>query len=181
MTQQFGDDAAAQLQQPASTAVAIAPDLAHAVDLYWLALQKLQTLIEDIEGADGRLEYLKMLRFRLIEFIQEMDGILNTHTRAVGRSHALPYALQNGIEFLELSGVELTSKLRLHEPLDIESLQQCLLQFSYWVLGRLPGQLPNAQGAQGQREVLRAMRGWSATSSVMGEDLGFLAARIRDL
>lgn len=161
--------------------VVLSVDLAHAVDFYWLALSKFQNVLEDIEGADQRLGYLKSLRYLLIECVQEMDAILTGGRRRVASLHALSYALQSGIEFLGMSGAELSAALGLNAELEFIDLQNCLLGFGRWVRDKLPGTIPAAQGDQGQREVLRAMRGWAAAAKQMEEDLGFLAARLREL
>ena len=49
------------------------------------------------------------------------------------------------------------------------------------MLTRMPGDIPEAQGTTGQRQILNAMRDWSVTSEAVGEDLGFLAARLAAL
>jgi hypothetical protein len=172
----------AAVEDAGEAEIAIAgTDLAHVVDFYWLSLSKFQNLLEDIEGADHRLEYLKSLRYQFIVCLQEMDGILTGGVRRVGTLHMLSYALQMGVGFLGMSGPQLAAAVRLHDELEYAELQDCLLRLGKTMIARLPGAIPAAQGGQGQREVLRAMRVWSAAAKEMGEDLSFLASRLREL
>jgi len=152
------------------------------VDFYWVALAVLKNIVEDIEGADGRLEYVLSLRCRLVEVLQQMDSILSPANRSVGRDHRLVLALTEGISFLDLSGAQLASALRFAEPnLSYADCRDCLLSFCNEVLGVIPGPIPDAQGPLAQRQVLRAMRDWSKAAEAIGSDLSFLEARFGDL
>jgi hypothetical protein len=157
-------------------------DLASLVEFYWIALHRIQNTLEDIEGADDRLEYLKGLRVLLIEYLQEMDGVLSGGTRVVETLHSLPYALEHGISFLGLSGAQLAQAVGFHDDeLDFPALQTCLRNLCRSSLATLPGSIPDAQGNSAQREILRAIRGWSAVANDMSEDLGFLKSRLQDM
>ena len=157
-------------------------DLSSLVEFYWIALHRVQNTLEDIEGADNRLEYLKGLRVLLIEYLQEMDGVLSGGIRVVGALHALPYALEHGISFLGLGGAQLAQAVGFQDDaLDFATLQTCLQKLCKLTLASLPGSIPDAQGNSAQREVLRAIRGWSAVAHDMSEDLGFLKSRLQEM
>jgi hypothetical protein len=157
-------------------------DLSSLVEFYWIALHRIQNTLEDIEGADDRLEYLKGLRVLLIEYLQEMDGVLSGGIRVVGTLHAVPYALEHGISFLCLSGDQLAQAVGFQDDaMDFPTLQTCLQRLCKSTLASLPGSIPDAQGNSAQREILRAIRGWSAVAHDMSEDLGFLKSRLQDM
>ncbi|MFN7265812.1 MAG: DUF6031 family protein [Phenylobacterium sp.] len=159
----------------------VAASLTAAVDLYWMALLNIQNCLEDIEGADGRRDYLGSLRYRLVEALQDMDGVLWPTDLAVTPSHRAAFALQNGLRMLDLSGPRLCARIGLGEDWDASRLQKELLALGADGLCVLPGDIPSAQGPQGQREVIRAMRTWSAAAVKTGDDLAFLASRFGDL
>jgi len=157
-------------------------DLASLVEFYWIALHRIQNTLEDIEGADDRLEYLKGLRVLLIGYLQEMDGVLSGGIKAVSALHALPYALEHGISFLGLGGEQLAQAVGFQDDAtDFATLQTCLQELCKSTLASLPGSIPDAQGNSAQREILRAIRGWSAVAQDMSEDLGFLKSRLQDM
>lgn len=156
--------------------------LVTAIDFYWTAFSKFKNALEDIEGADGRQEYLLSLRYKLVEALQQMDAALSEPNLAVKAEHRLSFALEHGLKFLDMDGITLVKTLRLDEPeISYEDLHQCLLAFGDSVISQLPGEIPDALGSAGHREVLRAMRGWSKAAAETGDDLGFLAARLNDL
>lgn len=151
------------------------------VDFYWLGTVDLQNLLEDIEGADGRLSYLLSLRLRLIELLQQMDGLVAGSAAQRNEHHRLAYALQHGISFLDWSAKVLRARLLFDASLDFSVLQEELTEQVRVVLRQIPGDIPEAQGPQAQRHMLRAMRDWSALASSAGADIGFLAERFRQL
>ena len=160
----------------------VAPGIAKMVDLYWMALVYVQNLLEDVEGADGRPAYLHSLKYRLIETLQEMDGALWPVDCAAPPVHRAAFALDNGIRSLGLTGQELQERVGLGQgALNATELGKLLVDLGNVALAALPGEMPRAQGVQGQREVLRAMRTWSAAAEQTGEDLSFLASRFEEM
>jgi hypothetical protein len=160
----------------------VAQSLTATMDFYWVAFTTFKNILEDVEGADGRIEYVVSLRYKLIEVLQEMDASLSKARLGVRQEQRLPFALGHGIDFLGIGGDELIHHLRLHENnLSYEDIQKCLLIFGDFVIRNLPGKLPNAQGSVGRREVLQAMRRWSNASDATGDDMGFLSSRLHDL
>jgi hypothetical protein len=164
-----------------SPPVLLASSLAATVDVYWMVLLYIQNAIEDIEGADGRLEYLHGLKYRLVEALQGLDGALWPQDRAVEPAYRAPYALEHGIRFLDLDGEQLRARIVGRGSTDFGQLQAALLSLAQTAIDRLPGKVPEAQGATGQRQIIRAMRDWSAAAAITGDDLGFLAERFEEL
>jgi hypothetical protein len=160
----------------------LAQSLTSAIDFYWVAFTKFENVIEDIEGADGRKEYLLSLRYRLIEVLQEMDAALSKDDIVIKQEQRLPFVLENGLSFLGIEGVELVSILKLDKiNLSYQDIQECLLSFGHFVINQLPGNLPNAQGLTGRREVLQAMQRWSKAADATGDNISFLSSRLHDL
>jgi hypothetical protein len=152
------------------------------VDLYWLALASFRTILEDIEGADGRHEYLISLRCKLVEVCQEMDELLAGTPGCAGAGHRLAIALVDGMPHFGLNAREVVERLYFAcADVPNDELQAALLAFGDIFARRLPGQIPEAQSPVGQGQTLRAIRNWSAAAGKTGTDLGFLAARFREL
>jgi hypothetical protein len=160
----------------------VLPSLPAAVDLYWMAQIYIQNALEDIEGADGRVEYLHGLRYRLAGALQFVDSAAWPHDRLIPDEHRAAFALDHGVRFLGLNGADLAERLLMHEATPSpEDLGRALADLCRSALEMLPGRIPAAQGPQGQREVLRAMRNWSQAAEQTGDDLGFLAERLEEL
>lgn len=152
------------------------------VDFYWLGVVDLQNVLEDVEGADGRPAYLETLRLRLIELLQQMDGLLTGPAAQRQEGHRLAYALQHGIAFLGWNAETLRARLLLDGAMPgYATLQECLVTRIRAVVHGIPGDVPEAQGSQAQRHMLRAMRDWSALADAAGTDIAFLADRFRQL
>ena len=169
--------------QPAlAKRVLIGPSLVSLIDLYWQALADLQNCLEDVVGADGRIEYLRALRWRFVATVQALEGALEGEAAYVGRPHRAAYALEHGAPRLGLTGDALRTRLRFDDPsASPRELEEGLLALGAEVLGTLPGEIPAAQGSTGQREVIRAMQLWSKAAEANAEDIGFLAARLAEL
>jgi hypothetical protein len=162
--------------------VVIGPSLVSVIDHYWFGLTELQNCLEDVSGADGRLEYLLALRWKLIGVLVALEGALMTEASLVGEPHRAAYALAQGLPRLGLSAEALRIRLGFDDPnLSAEALAQTLLAVGRGVIAGMPGDLPAAQGSTGQREVIRAMRLWSKAAEVNHEDIGFLAERLQEL
>jgi hypothetical protein len=167
---------------PGKCSFVLTQSLSSAMEFYWVAFAKLKNVLEDVEGADGRRDYLLSLRYKLVDVLQEMDGALSKSDLAVRSKQRLPFAFNNGIDFLGISGDELIKHLRLNEiNLSYSDLRNCLLDFIDLVISELPGNLPNAQGSAGRREVLQTIQLWSKASESTGNDISFLADRLHDL
>lgn len=161
--------------------VVFAGSYLQAVDLYWNALSYLQNAMEDIDGAEGRLEYLRALGLRVVALLQRMDAIVNPDA-AVGSGHEVAFAFENGLRSFGLTAAELIRATRLQDPdVDADTLAESLTRLAANVVAWLPGQVPEAQGTSGQRQIIRAMRDWSTASEALGLDISFLAQRLEEL
>lgn len=160
--------------------VLVAASFRGLVDCYWLALADFQNILEDVSGADGRIEYLRMLGLKLASSLKGMEQALINPGAAIDEAHLLALAFRDGVSEFDISSDDLRAGLAL-ETEDAEDLKTALLKFGSSVLTRMPGDIPEAQGTTGQRQILNAMRDWSVTSEAVGEDLGFLAARLAAL
>lgn len=154
---------------------------AAAVDLYWLALASLRNVLEDVAGADGRVEYLYGLRTRLIATGYEIDCLISGR-KSVAKEHQLAVALESGLPSLGLSAADIVGRLAFDTATpDTEQLKSAMFAFGDVLLRALPGDIPESQGPSGQGQILRAMRLWSKIAASTGDDLGFLANRFREL
>lgn len=166
----------------AADRVLVTTGLIPMIDGYWNALTHLQNTLEDIAGADGRLEYLLALRFRLLAALQLVDAALGGRDRRAEEAHQVAFVLEHGAPSLGLAPEAVITGAALDRArADAADLQAGLLRFGAAVLARLPGDIPEAQGTTGQRQVIRAMRDWSVAAAAVDEDLGFLAERLQDL
>lgn len=158
------------------------PDLRGLIDLYWHGLSHVQNCLEDIEGSDGRHEYLTALRLRLVGMLYAMESALKGDHSTKAEIHQAALALENGVPTFGLTGEVLVELLHFKRPdVSAQELKDALLSLGEQVLARLPGDLPAAQGSSGQREVIRAMQLWSKAAEANGSDIGFLAERLADL
>jgi len=172
--------------QTSSTSHTHGPVIASAfrslIDLYWLTQVSFRNVLEDIAGADGRIEYLISLRARLIEVCLEMDDLLSGASVGVTEGHRLAVALERGMPHFDVSARDLVERLCFARPeIMHEELQTALLAFGESFVRRLPGHIPDAQGPLGQGQIIRAMRNWSIAAEKTGDDLSFLSERFRRL
>jgi hypothetical protein len=157
-------------------------DLTQAIETYWAGLSHLQNILEDVRGADRRIDYLYALRFRLIG-VAAMIGEVATHGRVVShKDHLAGVALERGLPFFGIDATMLAESIGLcGKTLSPEELERRLIALGRHLLAALPGHLPEAQGPGGQRQVIAAMRAWSTAASTTGTDLGFLADRLKEI
>lgn len=168
-------------EKPADV-VLLTGSLVQAVDTYWNALTHFQNTLEDIAGADERLEYLLALRLRLVVALHQIASATAGSWSDVASEHQAAHMLEAGAPGLQLDGPAVVRGVGLdRSPWTAAALQAQLLAFGQSVLARLPGDIPEAQGTSGQRQIIRAMRDWSSAAEARGEDLSFLAARLEDL
>ena len=164
-----------------SCAGAANPSLASLIDFYWRALLDFQNCLEDIEGADGRIENLRALRWKFLAAIQSMEASLGGWG-ACSEVHRAASLLQTGAPTLRLSADELMQRLCIGAPdAPAGELESGMLSLGRQIIAALPGHIPAAQGATGQREIIRAMRMWTKAAEGRGVDMGFLARRLEEL
>jgi hypothetical protein len=156
-----------------------AQNLRGAVELYWTALADFQNVLEDINGADGRQEYVWGLRLKLLIELHRMDAALGGHPTAMP-GHMVAFVLDQGAPRLGLSAKEVQIAVQMDSSDNDLRLLAALGDFVEQVLARLPGRIPPAQSPNGQREVIRAMQAWSKIATARVEDLQFLAERLGD-
>lgn len=165
----------------AGTLVSV-PNLTSAIELYWLGMVHVQNIIEDIQGADGRFGYLFGLRFKLVEVAQEMDDLLGASRPAATSQERWIAASDRGLPNLGINREMLMQSLAMDDvELSFDALQMQMLAFAERLIAMLPGVLPDAQGPQGQRHVLKAMQRWNAAAMACGEDVAFLQGRLQEL
>ncbi len=152
------------------------------VDLYWSASTGIRSILEDVAGAEDQPEYLWALRLLLIETLQKMGRAFPGSGPSIAPGHELAFALQHGLTMLNVSSGELVRAICLDRPdASAEVLCESLLSFGSGLIDRLPGDVPDGMGTSSQRQILGAMRNWSAAATDTGADLGFLAKRFEDL
>lgn len=160
----------------------VAGDATAIMRAFWSAMTTLRNLLEDVEGADGRIEYLRYLALALVETIQTIDASLGAAEGSVGEGHRLAAALERGAPALGLASEDLRAVMaEADRALDPEELRLYLLRWGDHVLSRFPGAVPNIQGLNGTREVLSTLRRWNRVCEVTGSDFGFMARLLHDL
>lgn len=161
-------------------ATLVGRSLLEVIDCYWSGLSHLQNTLEDVEGADGRIEYARALRMRLLSVAFRMDRAGSDALPAAAHQAAL--TLQYGLQRFGLTGEEVYKALLFSQPsASAEDLTMALKALIARLLSVMPGEIPQAQGTTGQREILRAMRMWSVSAEALGHDLGFLAGRLQEI
>jgi hypothetical protein len=178
-----GDHKAQSEGQVGPAEVLSTKDLRQLVEIYWIASTELRNVLEDFEGCDGRIEYLRGLGVKFAMVLYELQSLMNGE-RSFSRFHFLAGILESGV-----SDVGLDSN-KVHELLlsgtadnadDVDAECQRLIGIGEQIIAGLPGEIPSSMGRTGQREMLRAMRNWSALAGHAGEDLGFLTKRFSQL
>ncbi|MDP3745636.1 MAG: DUF6031 family protein [Phenylobacterium sp.] len=155
---------------------------ATAIEAYWLALSHFRSILEDVEGVEGRDQYLVALRYEIAEKLQEVDALLTGTASEVGPAHRLAYALEHGYVAFGLSGAAVREAMGFDQrQVSFDVLHEAVLAFGRRVLEDLPGEIPDTMGPSGQRQVIRAMQNWSVAAAATGDDLGFLAARFEEM
>ncbi|KQZ15497.1 hypothetical protein ASD44_16615 [Mesorhizobium sp. Root554] len=152
------------------------------VDFFWSAGTGIRSILEDIGGAGNQPEYLKALRLLLVETLQKMGHAFPGSGASVAPGHELAFALQHGLPVFNIGSAELVRAVCLDRPdASAETLCAALLSFGNGLIEQLPGDVPDGMGTSSQRQILRAMRNWSAAAADTGADLGFLAKRFEAL
>jgi hypothetical protein len=159
-------------------------DLRGAIDLYWLAMVHVRNILEDVEGSDGRLGYLEGLRYKLIVVAAEMDAIITGRTKIDSSRERYAAALSVGLPgfgWTEANLADLAGFGPAETQTDYTTLKNALVSFCNAIIDHLPGDLPNAQGVEAQRNMLTAMQRWQVIADNRGEDLAFLEKRLMEL
>ncbi len=152
------------------------------INFYWEIIAGLCNIKEDIEGSDGRLMYLMNLRCKLLESLSRLDQYSAGVLEDLNQLESVGDVLTHGVRFLGLSSEQIKDLFLLNEkPKDAQHLKSSLLQVIDITLASIPGRIPDAQGTQGQREVLHVLRLWSKIAEENGADIGFLAKRFEEL
>lgn len=152
------------------------------IRVVWSAMTTIRNLLEDAEGADGRIDYLRGVQLSLFEAVQIMDGGLAGPAHRVGADHRLATLLERGAPMLDITAEQVRDELAYAgTETDPAALATRILAWGETVLDRLPGAVPEAQGPQGTREVLTSLRRWSALCERTGQDFAFMSSLLRDL
>ncbi len=153
------------------------------VEFHWLVITHTQHILEDIEGNDGRIEYLRGLALLLITYLHEAAACLNGDHDSMHWCHRLAQAAEQGLpEFPAISGEALMPFL-LHGSGGIleDEYEDRLRDLVTTVQRLLPGDLPVTLGPTAQREMLRSLREWSGLAAALGTDIAFLEDRLKYL
>lgn len=162
----------------------ITSDLKGAVDLYWLAMVHVRNILEDVEGSDGRLGYLQGLHYKLIVVAAEMDCIIRGGRKVGSSRERYGTALSGGLPGFGWTTADLAdfaSLAHVETAADYARVKSALVSFCNAIIDRLPGDVPNAQGVEAQRNVLTAMQRWQVIADSRSEDLSFLENRFMEL
>jgi hypothetical protein len=160
--------------------VLLASDLKQLVEIYWIASTELRSQLEDLQGCDGRLEYLLGLRVKFAVVLHELQSLMDGE-HSFSEFHVLAEILERGVSAvgLDSNGVHqllLSGAIDRADQIDAEC--QRLIGIGEQIIASLPGEIPSSMGQTGQRQMIRAMRNWSALAEHAGEDLGFLEKRL---
>jgi hypothetical protein len=158
--------------------LASADALRRLMEAYWFFVTDLQNLREDIEGIDGRREYLLGLKIRLAERLYEMDQLLGGR-EALDGIHHLALALQLGASTVAgLSGPDLLGMVRTAQgPLEDEV--QMTRGVCEAITSTLPGKVHGPFDAQGERYMLRLLQRWFSIAKTRNEPLSFIKEYLR--
>ncbi len=161
--------------------VMVMPSVRAAVEFCWRLCTYFQSLGEDLDGIDGRAAYFENLRIRIVETTCELEA-LRSGELPPGAAHRLALALEQGLPQTAGVGGDALVDLLWDDPaLPLAARQDALREIFRTVLDCGPGPVANPFAPSGQRQILKALQGWSDLGADCGEDLAFLAGRLDSL
>ncbi len=161
--------------------VIVLPSVRAAVDFCWRLSTYFQSLMEDLEGIDGREAYFESLKIRVIETAFELED-LRAAKAPTGSVHRLAVALENGLrQTAKMKGRDILCLLCDDQGRALMDREEDLRDLCRTVLTCGPGPIPNPFAPSGQRNMLKALQAWSELGADCAEDLSFLAGRLDSL
>ncbi len=143
----------------------------------WMLAIDGRALIEDFEGGAEEPFLIDTLKFKLIEFLLDIDLTLRGVTN-IDEDHLLPLALERGLsEVARLDGAGLAAAVGLDADDDCPS--QRIHDLWSELLAAFPAEVPNPLLADGQGPLLRALRNWSKLCRAAEVTETFLTKLIR--
>jgi hypothetical protein len=147
----------------------------------WLLAVEGRALLEDLEGGANQPQLRQMVRLQLVELLTDVDIRLGGGVPP-DKDHLLAVALEYGLhDVAELDGERLVRLFGLDGEFGTAVSEDGEAR-AFWdrLCEAFPGQLPDPLQADGQREILQALRLWSKLCTAAGTDAAFLEPFLKD-
>lgn len=141
-----------------------------------------RAFIEDVKGGTDQPDYLKILKWRILELLSEFDQILSD-SEVCDEIHYSALALEYGFsEILNLSGNEIIDLFKLNDPID-KSIVETKEILKLWeiILDEFPGEIPDPLIPHGQSDLLKALKYWDKICSIANVDRTFLKDMLKEV
>jgi hypothetical protein len=147
----------------------------------WLLAVEGRAYLEDLAGGTDQPQLRQVVRLRLLELLLDIDCRL-AGSVPLDEGHRLAVALEYGLhELAELDGADLVGLFALDGEFGAAHEGDGQVR-ALWdrICAAFPGRLPDPLLATGQREILQALRLWSALCTAAGIDAAFLEPLLKD-
>jgi hypothetical protein len=141
-----------------------------------------RAFIEDMKGGANQPDYIKILKWRMLELLSEFDQILSD-SGISDEIHYGPLALEYGLnEIVELNGEEIINLFILNDRMDKKNVDAEAI-FKLWerILHEFPGEIPDPLIPQGQSDLLKALKHWDKICSLANVDTKFIKDMLKEV